>query len=93
MSVFLITYDLNKPGQDYKKILDVIKSCDYIMLCESSYLVSIENLPEFIKEISETFDKSTDAYILPITNPISFEFGSQKAQDWLRSHLGKHQEH
>ncbi len=88
MSVFLITYDLNKPGQDYDKILGVIKGCDYVMLCKSSYVVDIENLSELIKEISKTFDKSTDAYIFPITDPIYFEFGSKKAQEWLKSHLG-----
>ena len=93
MSVFLITYDLEKQGQDYKKILGVIKSYDYIMLCESSYLVDTDDLNKFIEKIYPSFDKSTDAYVFPIENPISFEYGSQKCQTWLKSHLGKHQEH
>ena len=89
MSVFLITYDLDKPGQDYEKIHGVIKSYDYTILCKSSYVIDTDDLTEFIKEISKIIDKSTDVYIFPITSPIYFEYGSQKAEEWLKSHLGK----
>jgi hypothetical protein len=91
MTVFLITYDLNKPGQDYDKILKVIKSYDFTMLCESSYLVETDDVGTLTKDIYTSFDKSTDAYIFPIENPIYFDFGSKKCSDWLENHLPKPQ--
>lgn len=94
MAVFLVTYDLNKPGQDYKKILDVIKSYDYAELCMSSYVVDTDEPSEFCEKVSLTLDKSTDLYIFKLTYPIFLEYGSKKAGNWLELHLGKKgQEH
>lgn len=89
MSVFLITYDLDIPGQDYDKILNVIKSYDYAMLCKSSYVVDTDDLQGLTKKIYDSIDKSTEAFIFPIENPIFITFGSHKTEKWLKAHLGK----
>lgn len=88
MSVFLITYDLNKPGQDYEKILGVIKGCDYAELCESSYVVDIEDLDKFYEKISAVVDKSTAMYIFNLTDSIYLSLPSSKeTAAWLHKHL------
>ena len=39
MPVLLITYDLNRPGQDYPGLLEEIRSTSWARLSESSYAV------------------------------------------------------
>ncbi len=93
MTVLLITYDLNKDGQDYEKLLDVIRKEDYVYLCKSSYAVDIDNEQEFIKKVSKTYDKTTSIYLFPLLSSFYFEYGSSpETSKWLESHLNKTKE-
>jgi hypothetical protein len=88
MSVFLITYDLNKPVQDYDKILGIIKRYDFVFLCKSSYVVETDDLPKLNEEILGAIDESTYVYIFPINDPICLMYGhNDEGNGWLTSHL------
>jgi hypothetical protein len=39
MSVLLVTYDLNKPGQNYEELKKYIDKFDWARLSESSYAI------------------------------------------------------
>jgi hypothetical protein len=89
MTVLLVTYDLNKPGQDYEKLLSVIKNYDYVELCKSSYVVDTNKPSEFCDKVSSTLDKTTQLYIFKLTDPLFLEYGDERTGKWLELHLGK----
>jgi len=90
MAVLLVTYDLNnKDGQDYEKLLDVIRRYDYVELCESSYAVDTDKANEFWKELSETLDKGTTLFVFSLTSSLWIEWKKTATGHWLEDHLGK----
>lgn len=65
MSLYMVSYDLNNPGQDYKKVKDKIESlgswCHYL---DSTYLVkSYLNFETFQNEVTSVAD-SNDRFII-----------------------------
>ena len=87
MSALLITYDLNKPGQDYSGFYKVRDSYPYAKLSESSYAISTTETPtEVYKKLEEYIDKSDRVFIIALSNSW-FGFGTQEIFDWLNKFL------
>ncbi|MCA5891988.1 hypothetical protein LEP48_01310 [Isoptericola sp. NEAU-Y5] len=78
MATILITYDLNKPGQDYKAVHEAIKKFPgWAHLMDSTWAVSGVGLTPY--SVSDTLravmDKSTSLFCVDITG--------QARQGWL----------
>jgi hypothetical protein len=87
MSVLLITYDLNKPGQDYEDVHKYIKQFSWARISESSYAIETNLTPDQIYQgISKFIDKTDRVYIITLDAPYSGQ-GPQEVNQWLSEHL------
>jgi hypothetical protein len=87
MSILLITYDLNKPGQDYSDFIDTFKKYSWARLSESSYAIETSKRPQTIyNELSPHMDKNDQVYIITLSKPLSY-WGDKKVNEWLENHL------
>ena len=87
MSVLLITYDLNKPGQDYSDFIDTFKKYAWAKLSESSYAIKTSKSPSTIrKELSPHMDKNDHVYVITLSKPYS-GWGPEKVNEWLDENL------
>ena len=87
MSVFLVTYDLNKPGQNYDELLKKIKSYSWARLSESSYAICTNSsLQQVYSDVRSCLDKSDHIYMITLKKPYT-GFGPQKVNEWLSESL------
>lgn len=67
MAVYLITYDLNKSGQDYENVIDQIKKASTGSWCsywKSSYLIKSNLTPEQIIENLKPYIDGNDRFLI-----------------------------
>ena len=90
MSTYIITYDLNKPGQDYSSILKKIKDLDYIMLSKSSYVVktNLSASELWDRYFEPHVDKNDSFVILAASFPIAGRCDNSISQ-WLNKNLDR----
>ncbi|GJL85792.1 MAG: hypothetical protein DHS20C02_15670 [Micavibrio sp.] len=81
----LISYDLNKPGQNYDDLYEAIKRLgawwhylDSTWIVKSSY-----SAPEIFEKLKPHIDKNDTVLVIEITSEYS-GWLPQKAWDWLR---------
>lgn len=87
MSTLLVTYDLKKPGQDYKDFLELIRKYPYARLSESSYAISTYESPKNVYEkLVSHMDKNDQLYVITLCSPY-FGMGPVNVNDWLASAL------
>ena len=87
MAILLVTYDLNKPGQDYKDFIEAFKKYEWARLSESSYAIETTKSPETIyNELVPHIDKDDRVYIITLTRPLWY-WGSKKVNEWLEARL------
>ncbi len=88
MTVRLITYDLNKPGQNHSKVLTKIKAYgSWAKLSESSYAVKTNVSPQTIYDaFKPLLDRNDDFLVLTLTRPLAGQ-ASKEVIDWLESNL------
>lgn len=61
MAVYMITYDLNKEGQNYKKVIEAINECsiEQYSVWKSSYLIKSDMTAKQISDkISQFLDEN-----------------------------------
>lgn len=88
MSVFVISYDLNKAGQDYKGLYQSIMSCgDWIHPLDSTWLVSTGKTAEQVYDVlAKNIDKNDKILIIKADKNWHASL-SQEVYEWLRNHL------
>jgi hypothetical protein len=87
MQVILITYDLNKPGQDYQDFHSFIKKHNWARLSESSYAItSAETVSAIMESLRRFMDQNDNVYIITLKRPYS-GFGPKAVNDWLEQFL------
>lgn len=87
MSCLLVTYDLNKPGQDYTDLLKEIKKSSWARLSESSYAVATDLTPsQLYDRLSPHIDSSDHLYIINLRRPYCGR-GPKAVNDWLEQNL------
>ena len=90
MAAVLITYDLNRPGQDYPELYEAIESlgeCWHEL--DSTWILATQLRPDQVMErLAEELDKSDSLLIIDITRATYQGLLSQKAWDWLARHVG-----
>jgi hypothetical protein len=88
MTVRLITYDLNKPGQNHASVLKKIKD-DYVWarLSESSYAVETNESPTTIfNAFSPLLDQNDTFFVITLTSPWEGQ-ASKEVIQWLQQRL------
>jgi len=87
MAIRLITYDLRKPGQDYKDFLKTVKEYSWARLSESSYAVDTSETPKTIYEkLRPYMDENDYLMVMTLTTPY-MGYNLQTVIDWLTKHL------
>jgi hypothetical protein len=88
MRSFLITYDLNRPGQDYSGLLKEIKGYGcWAKLSESSYAISTASTPDQVySHLSQYLDESDTIYVIALHQPYCGR-GPKAVNDWLEKFL------
>ena len=87
MAVLLVTYDLNKPGQDYSDFIVTFKNYPWAKLSESSYAISTNKSPTTIyEELAPYIDKNDHVYVITLSRPY-WGYGPEDVNKWLAEHL------
>jgi hypothetical protein len=88
MQTLLVTYDLNKSGQDYTDFHKVIKSYGtWARLSESSYaILTAESPTEVYNRLSPYMDKNDTTYVIGLHRPW-MGYGPTAVNDWLEKNL------
>ena len=87
MAVLLVTYDLNKPGQNYDDFIATFKKYSWAKLSESSYAIDTTKSPSAIyNELHPFMDKGDQVYIIPLGSPY-MGFGPKDVNEWLDNRL------
>jgi CRISPR/Cas system-associated endoribonuclease Cas2 len=87
MATYLITYDLNNPGQRHSQILKAIKEYSWARLSESSYAIETTASPQQVfNSLSNNLDKNDNLYVINLSRPY-YGQGPQDVNNWLASKL------
>jgi hypothetical protein len=87
MPLLLVTFDTNKPGQDYSGLLGEIKSYSNVRLTESSYAIITDKTPVVVcEEMEKYITKNDNLYIINLKRPYA-GYGSELITDWLKKEL------
>lgn len=83
--VYAITYDLNKPGQDYARLYSTIKTLgDWIWPLQNLWLVDSEKGSQEIADLTHAVIDPNDAVFVVRVN--GYQWGSwmdKKVNDWI----------
>ncbi|AWX56922.1 hypothetical protein AB432_018535 [Brevibacillus brevis] len=90
MAVYLITYDLNKSGQNYDKLYEQIKSCGaWWHYLDSTWLVdSTLNATQIRDRMKNAMDDNDFCLVIKLTNENYQGWLPKKAWNWIHEHLG-----
>lgn len=88
MALKLITYDLNKPGQNYKDLHEAIRGLGaWWHYLDSTWIVQSSLSPNAIVEkLKATIDTSDGLLVFDITGDSYSGWLEQGAWDWLNAH-------
>lgn len=88
MATYIITYDLNSPGQNHAKLLEFIKKHErWARLSESAYAVVSQQTPKGIYDkASPLLDRNDTLYIITLKKPF-YGQGPDEVNVWLENNL------
>lgn len=89
MSALLIAYDLNKPGQDYTKLYEEIRSLGaWWHHLDSTWIVDTYSTVEDVSSrLRAVMDESDRFLVLDVTAAKRGGWLTQDAWDWLSEHI------
>ncbi len=89
MSALLITYDLNKPGQDYSDLYEKIKGLGtWWHYLDSTWIVVASLSPtQAFDRLKLALDASDSMLILNITGDTYAGWLTEEAWAWIRKHV------
>jgi hypothetical protein len=86
MSIYLVTYDLNKETVR-PKITTEVKKTAYAQLSESSYAIETNESPEDVySRFTKLLDGNDNFYVIGLKHPYT-GFGPQAVNKWLAENL------
>ena len=88
MASYVISYDLNSPGQKHTKLLAKIKSYgSWARLSESCYAISTFKSPDGIfSDLAGLIDRNDQLYVIGLHRPWN-GFGPNDVNTWLDTEL------
>jgi hypothetical protein len=89
MASFLITYDLNTQGQNYKGLNDAIKSYDnWAKIATTTYIIkSSSNTGAIRDHLRKFIDDNDELIVAELTGVTSWYGLSKEVADWLLKNL------
>lgn len=90
MNVFLITYDLIQPGQNYSDLTDQIKSLadgGWVKPCESFYLIKTSHTASTVRDKLGAIDATDKLLVSKISRPWAARGLSTEVVDWMKANL------
>ncbi len=87
----LITYDLNKPGQNYAKLYEAIKALGaWWHHLDSTWIVSTTQSPNQAWErLKDVFDASDHCFIVDISGDTYSGWLPEEAWEWIRNNVNQ----
>ena len=87
MSVFLVTYDLNREAMRSAVVTEIESFEACVRLSESSYAVATPLVAKDIYDrLKQHLQEDDFLYVLTVTRPY-MAFGAQRANDWLEANV------
>lgn len=91
MRIYLITYDLQKPGKDYNSLYEAIKECgsEYYHALESIWLVATPeesgvNAKDIYKSIRQHIDSNDRLYIVRVDTLDEQGWLGKSVWNWIK---------
>jgi hypothetical protein len=85
--VYCVSYDLNKPGQAYDKLIEELKKTAWWHFLKSTWLIETEESAEQVwNRIEPRVDKSDNVIIIEVTSNYS-GWLPKEAWDWIRERV------
>ncbi|WP_069997771.1 hypothetical protein [Cellulosilyticum sp. I15G10I2] len=91
MKVFLISYDLNKSGQDYNSLYEAIKACSYSdtwwHYLDSTWIIKSNlSVSQVSDKLKSVMDDNDSLLVIEVINNYA-GWLPQKAWDYLKQHI------
>ena len=86
MTVFLVTYDLNRETVRPNITGAIDENFDWARLSESSYAVVGSDAEAIYNVLAPLTDENDNLYVIPLKRPYT-GFGPKVVNDWLDSNL------
>lgn len=89
MTVYLISYDLNRPGQNYPALFDAIKACGNWWHClTSTWMVSSGmSALEIANKVWAAMDANDKLLVNPVAPGSAWAGFSGDCESWIKSNL------
>ena len=91
MKTYLITYDLNKPGQDYNKLYEAIKiSSDFSAwhCLDSNWIIKTDQTASEIRDYLKSFiDSSDNLLVVKLSGEGAWTGFDNNCSKWLKDNL------
>jgi hypothetical protein len=88
MSVYLVTYQLNSPGQEYQDLYDAIEAYDHINPINSVYFIDAEpGAPEVKDELKQYIDSNDSLIVIEVNSHWGMTGVSSDHGDWIRDRI------
>lgn len=88
MSTYVISYDLCKPGRDYQRLYDYLKSYAYAHVVESTWVISTYKTAAQVRDdIRALVDGNDQVLVIQTTNNAAWIGLPVAIGNWLKQHL------
>jgi hypothetical protein len=89
MASYLISYDLNKPGQEYTKLIEAIKSYGtwWHHLDSTWIVVTSDTAVEIRDKLKPYLDKGDELLVVALKGEGAWTGFNEKGSSWLKEHL------
>ena len=89
MSVFLIGYDLKKPGQDYSDLFKAIKTYGtWWHHLDSTWIIETDDSAKEVRDfLANYIDSNDELLVASIAAPAAWRGFNSKGSEWLKKHL------
>ncbi|MDZ4775622.1 MAG: hypothetical protein SGJ23_02430 [Alphaproteobacteria bacterium] len=71
MTIFVVGYDLNSPGQDYVSLIAELRRVKGAKLLESTWIVDVNQTASQLRAALKTYGDSNDGYIVFEVTPFA----------------------
>lgn len=85
MSVLLVGYDLNSPGQNYAGLIDAIERYTHCHALDSMWFIDTASEPSAVRDsLKQHIDKGDQLYVMRLRRHWAASF-KDDCTEWLRS--------
>jgi hypothetical protein len=84
MTVFIITYDLNRPGQNYPDLMAELKKLEAHRALESFWLINLNNsAKEVVDHFKQFIDNNDAIWVSELVKGYHFVNAKSGTKEWL----------